>query len=61
MDRETRESLQGITDRLYRIECQLFNKLTIAKIIDISDDKVHKVLQVINHWETPDGVIIHVK
>lgn len=42
------------------IEKAQFNKLTVAKIIDISNDKVHVVKQVVRMYETPDGVVIHI-
>lgn len=61
-------SLKELTAALYRIEKRqvefenlLYNKLKVSKVIDISDDKVHIVKQIVNTWETPDGVIIHIK
>lgn len=50
-----------MNDRLKRIESLLLYKLKIEKIIDIGDDKVHKVMTIIKMWETPAGVMIHVK
>lgn len=51
----------GLDGRLKNIEQQLFNKMKVARIIDISDDKVHIAKKIVNMWETPDGVIIHIK
>ncbi len=47
--------------RMEAIELQLFNKLKVARVIDISDDKVHIAKQIVNSWETKDGVILHIK
>ena len=54
-------SLTTIENRLFSIEQQLYNKLRVAKVIDISDNKVHMDKQIVKVWETPDGVMIHIK
>lgn len=55
------DRLEVTMNKLHRIEGLLFNKLAIARIIDISDDKVHIVKQVIRSYETPDGVVVMIR
>jgi len=68
MDKETTTKLNLISAQLkdlhiqmQDIEQQLFNKLRVAKIIDVTDDKVHIAKQIVRIWETPDGVVIHIR
>lgn len=49
-----------INARLHTIENGQFAKLTIARVIDISDDKVHIAKQIVKIWETSEGVVVHV-
>jgi len=53
--------LTDIENRLTRIEEQLFNKLKIARVIDVSNDKVHMAKKIVNIWETPDGVLVYIE
>jgi len=64
----TEEHAKKIIDAVNRLERRvigmeqlLFNKLKIAKIINVSDNKVHMVMTIVDMWETTDGVIIQVK
>lgn len=59
--KELIETLYRIEYKLEAIEEQLFNKLRINMVIDVSDDKVHMVKQIVNKWETPGGVVIQVR
>lgn len=54
-------SLLAIERRLHDIESQLFNKLRIAHILDVTDDRVHIHKDVVQMYETPQGVVVHVK
>jgi hypothetical protein len=50
-----------INSRLRNIQNSLDNKLKVNQIIDITDDKVHMVKQIVKMYETPNGVMIHVR
>lgn len=40
---------------------EFMNQQTKIMVIDISDDKVHKVMNVVRIWQHATGIVIHVK
>jgi hypothetical protein len=54
-------TLEVMDTRILRIEQQLYNKLTIAQILDVTDDRVHMVKQIVKTFETPNGIVVMIK
>jgi hypothetical protein len=53
--------IEELSNRINSFEHLLHLKTSIDKVIDVKDDKVHSVMQVVKIFETPRGVIIHVR
>jgi len=51
----------SIEIKLNVIMDNLFNRLKVAHVIDITDDRVHISKQIVKMHETPDGVVIQIK
>ena len=53
--------LDIIDHAIARVHNELQNKLRLDKIIDVNDDRVHKMMKIEKLFDTPNGVIVFVK
>jgi len=50
-----------INSRLRTLQQDQYNRLRINQIIDITDDRVHMAKQIVHCYDTPGGVVVHIK
>jgi hypothetical protein len=55
------QKIEALSNRIGQFEHLLHLGLSIDKIIDVKDDKVHNVMQVVKIFKTSNGVVIHVR